>query len=74
MRFATAVAIVGQKLRGDIAVENYSYEDAIKLAKSAKGKDENGYRAEFIQMIQLIDAMEDPVPEQVHLKSGERRR
>ena len=74
MRFATAVAAVGQKLRGDTAVEDYSYADAIKLAKSAKGKDENGYRAEFIQMIQLIDAMEDPVPEQVHLKSGERRR
>ncbi len=74
MRFATAVAAVGQKLRGDTAVEDYSYADAIKLAKSAKGKDENGYRAEFIQMIQLIDAMEDPVPQQVHLKSGERRR
>ena len=57
MRFATAVAIVGQKLRGDTAVEDYSYEDAIKLAKSAKGKDENGYRAEFIQMVQLIDSL-----------------
>jgi len=59
MRFATAVAIVGQKLRGDIAVENYSYEDAIKLAKSAKGEDENGYRAEFIQMVKLIESMSE---------------
>ena len=57
MRFATAVAIVGQKLRGDTVVEDYSYEDAIKLAKSAKGEDENGYRAEFIQMVQLIDSL-----------------
>lgn len=55
MRFATAVAVVGQKLRGDTAVEDYSYEDAIKLAISAKGEDENGYRAEFIQMVRLID-------------------
>jgi len=46
MRFATAVSIVGQKLRGDTPVEDYSYADAIKLAKGAKGKDENGYRAE----------------------------
>lgn len=59
MRFAAAVAAVGQKLRGDIAVEDYSYADAIKLAQSAKGEDENGYRAEFIQMVKLIEAMEE---------------
>ena len=57
MRFAAAVAAVGQKLRGDIAVEDYSYDDAIKLAQGAKGEDENGYRAEFIQMVKLIDTM-----------------
>ncbi len=59
MRFATAVAIVGQKLRGDMQVEDYSYADALKLANSAKGKDENGYRAEFVQMVKLIEAMEE---------------
>ncbi len=58
MRFATAVSIVGQKLRGDTAVEDYSYADAIKLAKGAKGDDENGYRAEFIQLVKLIETME----------------
>ena len=57
VRFAAAVAAVGQKLRGDIAVEDYSYEDAVKLAQGAKGDDENGYRAEFIQMVKLIDTM-----------------
>ena len=59
MRFAAAVAAVGQKLRGDTAVEDYSYEDALQLAKSAKGKDENGYRAEFIQLVQLIESLEE---------------
>ena len=59
MRFATAVAIVGQKLRGDMQVDEYSYADAIKLANGAKGKDENGYRAEFVQMVKLIEAMEE---------------
>ena len=58
MRFATAVSIVGQKLRGDTAVEDYSYADAIKLAKGAKGDDENGYRAEFIQLVKLIETMD----------------
>lgn len=58
MRFATAVAAVGQKLRGDVQLDNYSYADAIKLANRAKGDDENGYRAEFVQMVKLIEAME----------------
>ncbi len=59
MRFATAVAAVGQKLRGDTPLEDFSYADAIKLAKKAKGEDEHGYRAEFIQMVKLIDGLED---------------
>ncbi len=59
MRFATAVSIVGQKLRGDMQVDDYSYADAIKLAQGAKGEDENGYRAEFIRMVKLIEAMEE---------------
>jgi len=58
MRFATAVAAVGQKLRGDIPLEDFSYEDAIKLAKKAKGKDEHGYRAEFIQLVRLMESLE----------------
>lgn len=59
MRFATAVAAVGQKLRGDMQLDEYSYADAIKLANSAKGEDENGYRAEFIQLVKLIEALEE---------------
>ena len=58
MRFATAVAIAGQKLRGDTQVEDYSYDDVIALTRSAKGEDEHGYRAEFIQLLQLIDSLD----------------
>ena len=57
MRFATAVAAVGQKLRGDTQLDDFSYQDAIELASDAKGKDKNGYRSEFIQMVRLIDTM-----------------
>ena len=59
MRFATAVAAVGQKLRGDTQLDDYSYGDAIKLAKNARGEDEHGYRAEFVQLIRLIEGLED---------------
>jgi len=59
MRFATAVAAFGQKLRGDTQLEDYSYDDLIKLATNAKGKDENGYRAEFIQLMRLAENLGD---------------
>ena len=59
MRFATAVAAAGQKLRGDTQLEDFSYQDVIKLATDAKGKDENGYRAEFIQLMRLAENLSD---------------
>jgi len=58
MRFATAVAAAGQKLRGDTQLEDFSYQDLIKLATKAKGEDENGYRAEFIQLMRLAENLE----------------
>ena len=57
MRFATAVAAVGQKLRGDTHLDDFSYQEVIELASNAKGEDKNGYRSEFIQMVRLIDTM-----------------
>ncbi len=57
-RFAAAVAAVGQKLRGDTQLSDYSYTDAIELAVSARGDDPQGYRAEFIQLVRLLDSME----------------
>jgi len=59
MRFAAAVAAVGQKLRGDTQLADYSYSDAIKMASSAKGDDEHGYRAEFIQLVRLIENLDE---------------
>ncbi len=58
-RFAAAVAAFGQKLKGS----NYgemSWADIRALAQGARGADENGYRAEFMQ---LIDMARSLVPE-----------
>ena len=57
MRFATAVAALGQKLRSNQRLEGYSYDEIIKLANKAKGDDEDGYRAEFVQLVKLVDGM-----------------
>jgi Ca-activated chloride channel homolog len=50
MRFAAAVAAFGQKLKGSNYVD-MSWDEIRSLAQGARGADELGYRAEFIQMI-----------------------
>lgn len=52
-KWATAVAAFGQILKGGKYTSNYSYNDVIALAQSAKGNDEFGYRAEFINLVRL---------------------
>lgn len=50
-RWATAVAGYGQLLRGDpYLTRGYDWDDVIRLAQSARGEDEFGWRAEFIQL------------------------
>ena len=53
VRFATAVAAYAQLLRGGNYIGSYSYDDVIKLALSAKGRDIYGYRSEFINLVRL---------------------
>lgn len=50
-RFSAAVASFGMLLRDSEFKGTASLEDVLELAKGAQGKDEEGYRAEFIRMI-----------------------
>jgi Ca-activated chloride channel family protein len=52
-RFAVAVAAFGQLLRGDPYLKEYGYDDVVALAQPARGADEYGYRAEFVQLVRL---------------------
>ncbi len=52
-RFAAAVAAFGQVLRGGRYTGDFSYDEVIGLAQSAKGEDRFGYRAEFINLVRL---------------------
>ncbi len=52
-RWATAVAAFGQLLKGGKYTGRFSYEDVIVMARAAKGEDEFGYRAEFINLVRL---------------------
>jgi Ca-activated chloride channel family protein len=49
--FATAVAAFGQLLKGSSHMGNYTYDQVIQLAQTAKGEGEFGYRSEFIQLV-----------------------
>ena len=51
-RFSAAVAGFGMLLRDSKFKGDLTYKDVTTLAKGAKGQDANGYRAEFIGMVE----------------------
>ncbi|HEX4970350.1 MAG TPA: VWA domain-containing protein [Steroidobacteraceae bacterium] len=56
-RFAASVAAFGQLLRGGKYVGNYGYGDVAKLARGGIGDDPDGYRREFLSLVQLADSL-----------------
>lgn len=55
-RFAAAVAGFGMLLRNSEFKSAASYDNVASLARKAKGKDDEGYRAEFIKLVESADA------------------
>ncbi|WP_291720269.1 vWA domain-containing protein [Bernardetia sp.] len=51
-RFSTAVASFGMLLRHSEFKGNSSYQQVMELGESAKGKDEEGYRTEFLKLVE----------------------
>jgi len=56
-RFASAVAELGMLLRDSEYKQQSGYDHLIEIAKSAKGKDEEGYRTEFIGLAKSAKLM-----------------
>lgn len=52
-RFAAAVAGFGQLLRGGKYTGDWSYPELIELARSSRGADDDGYRAELVALVEL---------------------
>lgn len=57
-RFAAAVAAFGQSLRGGKYTGDLAYDDILKLAQDARGKDNFGYRGEFLTLVNLAKSLE----------------
>lgn len=62
VRFAIAASAYAQLLRADPYLGSYSFDDVIALAQTARGQDPFGYRAEFIQLARLADAVAVQAP------------
>lgn len=56
-RFSAAVASFGMLLRNSEFKQNANYQQVVQLAKGAKGEDANGYRQEFINLVQAAGSL-----------------
>ncbi len=55
IRFASAVAMFGMLLKNSEYKGTSNYTTVLNLARSAKGRDKNGYRAEFISLVKTVN-------------------
>ncbi len=56
-RFATSVAAYGQLLRAEPYLDKgYGWDNVLTLAQGARGADEFGWRAEFVQLVRAAKA------------------
>jgi Ca-activated chloride channel family protein len=60
MRFAAAVAGFGMLLRGSEHAGDAGFEQILMMAREAEGTDREGYRAEFVAMVEAAGAMGQP--------------
>ena len=57
-RFATAVAAFGQRLRGGDYNGAFGYDQIAEVARESRGADGEGYRAEFIELVEMAKALD----------------
>jgi len=57
MNFAASVALFGMKIRNSRYYNNATFEEIIALAKSGRGEDKNGYRAEFLRLVEAYESI-----------------
>lgn len=61
-RFAASVAAFGQLLRGGKYVGDFSYTDVTRLARGALAEDRDGYRREFVSLVELARTLTPDAP------------
>jgi Ca-activated chloride channel family protein len=66
-RFATAVAAFGMKLRQSALIGDLSLTDIATMATRARGRDEAGYRTEFLGLVERAQQLKRPNTDKSHL-------
>ncbi len=56
-RFSVAVAAFGQKLREEGELAGFGYDRIQQMASESRGTDPFGYRAEFLSLVRLAEAL-----------------
>ena len=56
-KWSAAVAGFGMILRESEYIRNFTTEQALALAEASRGKDKNGYRLEFINLMKSDHAL-----------------
>jgi Ca-activated chloride channel family protein len=56
-KFAASVAAFGQLLRGGQFTGKFGYQDVVALAQQGRGADRDGYRQEFISLVERAQAL-----------------
>ena len=57
-RFAAAVAAFGMRLGDSAYLNGYAYGDILELARGARGEDREGWRAEFVRLVETSEMLE----------------
>ena len=57
-RFAAAVAAFAMKLDDSPFLNGYTYKDITELARAARGEDRDGYRAEFVKLVEMSELLQ----------------
>jgi Ca-activated chloride channel family protein len=60
-QFTAAVAAFGQKLKGSAYGSAMSWNEVEALARAGRGSDEGGYRAEFLQLVDMAALLKPDV-------------
>ena len=62
-RFASSVAEFGMLLRNSAFKSSSSFDNVLMLARKAKGNDEEGYRSEFVRLVESAQMLAKGKPE-----------
>ena len=57
LKFASSVALLGMQLRNSKYHNAFTIKDVIALANDGRGMDKNGYRAEFIRLVESYQSL-----------------